>query len=115
MADPSQYEREHTTDLDDKTSDRPRGMPLHRRILLGLIVGAGAGILVNKLFGGDHEIVRWTVEHITQPIGQLFLNLLLMIVVPLVFSSLVVGVAGMTFSFTPVSIRAWSFSRAAEK
>jgi DAACS family dicarboxylate/amino acid:cation (Na+ or H+) symporter len=30
----------------------------------------------------------------TRPIGQLFLNLLLMIVVPLVFSSLVVGVAG---------------------
>ncbi|MCV4626389.1 cation:dicarboxylase symporter family transporter, partial [Escherichia coli] len=31
---------------------------------------------------------------ITRPIGTLFLNLLLMIVVPLVFSSLVVGVAG---------------------
>ncbi len=34
------------------------------------------------------------VSNITQPIGTLFLNSLLMIVVPLVFSSLVVGVAG---------------------
>jgi DAACS family dicarboxylate/amino acid:cation (Na+ or H+) symporter len=36
----------------------------------------------------------WTVENFTRPVGQLFLNLLLMIVVPLVFSSLIVGVAG---------------------
>jgi len=36
----------------------------------------------------------WIVDNLTQPIGQLFLRLLLMIVVPLVFSSLVVGVAG---------------------
>ena len=33
-------------------------------------------------------------QQITEPIGQMFLRLLLMIVVPLVFSSLVVGVAG---------------------
>ena len=46
------------------------------------------------LFGGDHPRVVWVVDNITQPIGQLFLRLLLMIVVPLVFSSLVVGVAG---------------------
>jgi DAACS family dicarboxylate/amino acid:cation (Na+ or H+) symporter len=36
----------------------------------------------------------WVVDNITGPLGQLFLRLLLMIVVPLVFSSLVVGVAG---------------------
>ena len=36
----------------------------------------------------------WTVDHLTDPIGQLFLRLLLMIVVPLVFSALVIGVAG---------------------
>ena len=38
--------------------------------------------------------MAWVVDNITQPVGQLFLRLLLMIVVPLVFSSLVVGVAG---------------------
>src|SRR4029079_13870978 len=57
-------------------------------------LGVIAGISVNKLLGGDHPTVVWIVDNITQPVGQLFLRLLLMIVVPLVFSSLVVGVAG---------------------
>src|SRR5215216_4705373 len=88
------YEREATTDLKDTTPDRPKGMPLHTRILIGLAVGVVAGITVNALFGGDHPRVAWVVTNITDPVGQLFLRLLLMIVVPLVFSSLVVGVAG---------------------
>jgi DAACS family dicarboxylate/amino acid:cation (Na+ or H+) symporter len=92
--DPNAFEREVTTDLDDETPDKPKGMALHTRILLGLAVGVIAGVSINLKFGGDHPRVIWVIENITQPIGQLFLNLLLMIVVPLVFSSLVVGVAG---------------------
>jgi len=69
-------------------------MPLHTRILLGLITGAFAGIAANATFGGDDPRVVWTVSQITEPVGELFLRLLLMTVVPLVFSSLVVGVAG---------------------
>lgn len=88
------FEREVTTDLDEETPDKPRGMALHTRILIGLAVGVIAGLAVNKVFGGDHPRVVWIVDNFTQPIGQLFLRLLLMIVVPLVFSSLVVGVAG---------------------
>jgi dicarboxylate/amino acid:cation (Na+ or H+) symporter, DAACS family len=88
------FEREVTTDLDEETPDRPKGMPLHTRILIGLAVGVVAGITVNALFGGDHPRVTWVITNITEPVGQLFLRLLLMIVVPLVFSSLVVGVAG---------------------
>src|SRR5215216_5662487 len=88
------YEREATTDLKDTTPDRPKGMPLHTRILIGLAVGVVAGITVNALLGGEHPRVTWVVTNITEPVGQLFLRLLLMIVVPLVFSSLVVGVAG---------------------
>ncbi|MBA3323249.1 MAG: dicarboxylate/amino acid:cation symporter, partial [Pyrinomonadaceae bacterium] len=52
------------------------------------------GVAANQLLGGDHPRVVWTISNITEPIGQLFLRLLLMVVVPLVFSSLVVGVAG---------------------
>src|SRR5215210_8948464 len=88
------FERELTTDLDDETPDKPKGMPLHTRILIGLAVGVVAGVAVNYLFGGDHPRVVWVVENITRPVGELFLRLLLMIVVPLIFSSLVVGVAG---------------------
>src|SRR4029450_842314 len=36
----------------------------------------------------------WAVPQVAEPIGQLFLRLLLMTVVPLVFTSLVAGVAG---------------------
>ncbi|HJS25210.1 MAG TPA: dicarboxylate/amino acid:cation symporter [Pyrinomonadaceae bacterium] len=88
------FEREIATDLDEETPDKPRGMALHTKILIGLAVGVIAGVTVNRLLGGDHPTVVWIVDNITNPVGQLFLRLLLMIVVPLVFSSLVVGVAG---------------------
>jgi len=88
------FEREIATDLDEETPDKPKGIPLHTKILIGLAVGVIAGVTVNRVLGGDHPTVVWLVDHFTQPVGQLFLRLLLMIVVPLVFSSLVVGVAG---------------------
>lgn len=88
------FELEVTTDLDEETPDKPKGLALHTRILIGLAVGVIAGVTVNSALGGDHPRVAWVIDNITQPIGQLFLRLLLMIVVPLVFSSLVVGVAG---------------------
>ena len=91
---PESYEREATTDLKDMTPDRPRGLPLHTRILIGLAVGVVAGVSVNALLGGDDPDVRWVIFHITEPVGQIFLRGLLMIVIPLVFSSLVIGVAG---------------------
>jgi DAACS family dicarboxylate/amino acid:cation (Na+ or H+) symporter len=88
------FEREIATDLDADTPDKPKGVPLHTKILIGLAVGVIAGVAVNRMLGGDHPAVVWTVDNITQPVGQLFLRSLLMIVVPLVFSSLVVGIAG---------------------
>src|SRR4030095_98416 len=91
---PDEFEREVTTDLDEETPDKPKGMPLHSRILIGLAVGVIAGIAVNTVFGGSDPRVGWVIDNITQPVGELFLRLLLMIVVPLVFSSLVVGIAG---------------------
>jgi DAACS family dicarboxylate/amino acid:cation (Na+ or H+) symporter len=94
MPSPDDYEREATTDLDDATPDTPKGIPLHTRILIGLGIGVVAGVTANLTLGGDDARVVWTVANITEPIGTLFLRLLLMMVVPLVFSSLVVGVAG---------------------
>ena len=81
--------------------DRPREgttpnrrLPLHTKILIGLIIGAAGGGSLKAVLGEDSGALTWTVDHITDPIGQLFLRLLLMIVVPLVFSALVIGVAG---------------------
>jgi len=92
--DASAYEREETTDLKDQTPDRPKGLPLHTRILIGLFVGVAAGIATNAMLGGDNPKIAWIIANITEPVGQIFLRLLLMTVIPLVFSSLVVGVAG---------------------
>lgn len=89
-----EFEREVGTDLDEETPDKPKGIALHTKILIGLLVGVVAGIGVNKSLGGDNPVVVKIVDNFTQPVGQLFLRLLLMIVVPLVFASLVVGIAG---------------------
>src|SRR3989338_9031754 len=64
------------------------------RILLGLTLGAMAGVGANVLFGSAGWL-RWVVEKITQPAGQMWLRALIMIVVPLVFASLSLGVAGL--------------------
>jgi dicarboxylate/amino acid:cation (Na+ or H+) symporter, DAACS family len=92
--DPNAFERGSTTDLGDHAPDRPKGMPLHTRILIGLGVGLVIGIAANYFLGGADSRVTWLISNITEPIGTLFLRLLLMIVIPLVFSSLIVGVAG---------------------
>jgi len=92
------FEQELRTDLDDKTRDKPKGLALHTKILIGLLVGVVGGLAVNQIgkSSGENFIagIDWTIRNFTEPVGQLFLNLLLMIVVPLVLSSLVVGVAG---------------------
>jgi dicarboxylate/amino acid:cation (Na+ or H+) symporter, DAACS family len=88
------YDQEVTTDLKDSTPDKPRGMPLHTRIVIGLLIGVVAGLVVNGIFGPEDKRIVWVIKNITEPIGQIFLRLLLMTVIPLVFSSLVVGVAG---------------------
>jgi dicarboxylate/amino acid:cation (Na+ or H+) symporter, DAACS family len=76
-----------------KSAVGKKRIPLHAKILIGLAIGATAGIAVNMGYGSDHAGTSWVVSNITEPVGTLFLRLLLMIVVPLVFSSLVVGVS----------------------
>ncbi|HUP45616.1 MAG TPA: dicarboxylate/amino acid:cation symporter [Thermoanaerobaculia bacterium] len=72
-----------------------RAIPLHTKILIGLVAGAAAGGIANTLLTAESPGLQWLVDHITEPVGQLFLRLLLLLVVPLVFSSLLLGVAGL--------------------
>lgn len=55
------------------------------QILIGLVLG----IIAGAIFYGNPAVVTYL-----QPIGDIFIRLIKMIVVPIVFSSLVVGVAG---------------------
>src|SRR5688500_19378856 len=70
-------------------------MKLHTKILLGLVIGAVVGIAANQLLGGDHRAVVFVNKYIAGPAGQIFLRLLFMIVIPLVFASIALGVAGL--------------------
>jgi len=92
-----QFEREVVSDLDEQTDDRAaaRGrVPLHVRILIGLAAGAALGSAAREVLGPDSPLLASAIRHVAEPVGQLFLRSLLMTVVPLVVSSLVVGVAG---------------------
>ncbi len=72
-----------------------KGLPLHTRIGIGLVVGAVAGLAANAWIGPQHDVVTWLNKYIAGPIGQVFLRLLFMIVMPLVFASISLGVAGL--------------------
>ncbi|MGH7572023.1 MAG: dicarboxylate/amino acid:cation symporter [Gemmatimonadota bacterium] len=56
---------------------------LHTQILLGLVLGAVAGIVVGPAIA------------VIKPVGDLFIRLITMIVVPLVFASILIGVASL--------------------
>jgi DAACS family dicarboxylate/amino acid:cation (Na+ or H+) symporter len=91
---------------------------LHTKILLGLVLGAAAGVAANVATGGAvaHAsqllqagasadslalLPRGAVlterlnQYVMGPVGQIFLRMLFMVVIPLVFCSLSLGVAGL--------------------
>ena len=71
------------------------GMKLHTKILLGLAVGAAAGVATNLTVGPTHPAIVFLNDYIAYPIGQIFLRMLFMVVMPLVFASITLGVAGL--------------------
>lgn len=92
-------------------------LPLHWKMAIGFAAGLLLGLLVYATGLGEHSIaganaamcavdaasqpwqcqswVQVITRYLTDPIGQLFLNLIFMLVVPLLFSALVVGVSEM--------------------
>ena len=76
-------------------SSAPQGHGrLQWRIFIGFVLGLVAGLVV---YAGarDADWVATVVTYVTNPIGQIFLRLLFMLVIPLLFSALVVGIAEM--------------------
>ncbi len=69
-------------------------LPLHTKILIGGLVGVAGGILAHFTLGDDPGLASF-IRYVTLPVGQIFLRLLFMLVIPLIFSALVLGVAGM--------------------
>jgi DAACS family dicarboxylate/amino acid:cation (Na+ or H+) symporter len=85
-----------------------RRIPLHLKILIALAIGAGLGLAANALGSGPvatlaHDKlgldttawrsgVDYVALNIADPVGRVFLRLVMMVVVPLVFSALALGV-----------------------
>lgn len=61
------------------------------QILIGLVVGIALGAYLHN----QPQLKDWAIESILTPAGQIFIHLIKMIVVPIVVSSLIVGIAGM--------------------
>jgi DAACS family dicarboxylate/amino acid:cation (Na+ or H+) symporter len=91
---------------------RPRRrIALHTKILIGLLIGAGLGIAANMMLrvpadaanaavldangNGISDNLEWWAQRVADPLGRVFLRLVLMVVLPLVFSALVLGVLGL--------------------
>ncbi len=82
--------------------------PLHTRILLGLIVGAALGIGAHACYARPHtgasvdqqdqdangvdDRLDWVALNVADPIGRVFLRLILMVVLPLMISALALAV-----------------------
>lgn len=76
------------TDSTPDTAPRTR-MPLHWKMAIGFASGLLLGLLVySAQVPGADAFMRY----VTDPVGQLFLRLLFMLVIPLIFSALVLGV-----------------------
>ncbi len=71
-----------------------RTMALHVQMLIGFLVGLAAGLIV-YMTQPDAPWVETVTTYVTGPIGEIFLRLLFMLVIPLLFSALVVGIAEM--------------------
>ncbi|MDN3555768.1 dicarboxylate/amino acid:cation symporter [Halomonas maura] len=65
------------------STNRWRRIPLWQKILAGLVLG----VLAGALLGEDASVFK--------PIGDIFINAIKMLIVPLVFSTLVVGITAM--------------------
>jgi Na+/H+-dicarboxylate symporter len=70
------------------------GISLQMQMLIGFVVGLTLGLIVH-MTQPDAPWVEAVTTYVTGPIGQIFLRLLFMLVIPLLFSALVVGIAEM--------------------
>ncbi|HNV52032.1 MAG TPA: cation:dicarboxylase symporter family transporter, partial [Tenuifilaceae bacterium] len=65
-------------------------LPLYSKILLGMLFGFIVGVVAVLL--GANQLVSDYIK----PFGTIFLNLLKLVAMPLIFASLVAGVAGLS-------------------
>src|SRR5262245_975699 len=73
------------------TRPRPRAA-LHNQIFIGMLAGAALGTLANVRYGGSAGLESF-VRGLSYPVGLIFLRLIFMVVIPLILSAIILGVA----------------------
>lgn len=97
-----------------------RKMPLFAKIFIGMFLGAILGVIAQNSLGAGNPDLKWWVDEVANPVGQIFLRMIFMVVIPLLFSALVLGITelgdvrrigrigmralGMTFLLTGVAV-----------
>lgn len=78
-----------------------RKLALHWQILLGMMAGIGVGFLAVSI--GQQDLVRDWIK----PLGTIFINLLKLIAIPLIITSLITGIAQLQdiSKFSKIGIR----------
>jgi Na+/H+-dicarboxylate symporter len=76
------------------TSPAAKGLSLQWKMLIGFMTGLILGLIAYST-QRDAAWVEFVTTYVTTPIGQIFLRLLFMLVIPLLFSALVVGISEM--------------------
>jgi len=79
----------------DRSATPRKRWPLHWKMGVGFGLGLLFGLIVHSTVGGDASWVTAFTRYVTTPFSSLFLNLIFMLIVPLLFSALVMGVAEM--------------------
>jgi DAACS family dicarboxylate/amino acid:cation (Na+ or H+) symporter len=72
----------------------PQGIPLQWQMLIGFLIGLTFGMIAYST-QRDAAWVEFVTTYVTTPIGQIFLRLMFMLVIPLLFSALIVGISEM--------------------
>lgn len=65
-------------------------MAKHKQLLIALVLGAGLGVCLHPY--AANTWLLWISGQILQPVGQIFLRMIFMTLVPLIFTALVLGV-----------------------
>ena len=89
--------------IEHRVEEKTPGLPLHTKIIIGLIVGIVGGLVAHAIASvekggiGDanaNGLKDWldTLIYWVEPVGKIFLRLMFMVVLPMVFSALALAV-----------------------
>lgn len=68
---------------------------LSTQILVALALGLGTGLVINLFLGEVAWVQKWIVDGLFEVVGEMFIRFLTMLIVPIVFVSLISGVASL--------------------